>query len=133
MRFLGKAGYYHKFCHNFATIAAPLTKLLQKKHKFMWTQNCQAAFEKIKTVLLMAPALRAPDFSKLFKLFIDASDIGVGGVLLQEDNDGIDHPVCYFSHRFDSHQHHYFTCEKETLVLVLSLQHFGNSSLKGVT
>ena len=124
MRFLGMAGYYRKFCHNFATIAAPLTELLQKKQKFMWTPNCQAAFEKIKAVLLMAPVLRAPDFSKLFKLFVDASDIAVGGVLLQEDNHGIDHPVCYFSRRFDSHQRHYSTCEKETLALLLSLQHF---------
>ena len=99
-------------------------ELLQKKQKFMWTQNCQAAFEKIKTVLLMTPVLRAPDFSQLFKLFIDASDIGVGGVLLQEDDDGIDHPVCYFSCKFDSHQCHYSTCEKEPLVLLLSLKHF---------
>ena len=124
MRFLGMAGYYRKFCHNFATIAAPLTELLQKKQKFMWTQNCQAAFEKIKAVLLMAPVLRAPDFSKLFKLFVDASDIGVGGVLLQEDKDGIDHPVCYFSRKLDSHQRNYSTYEKETLALLLSLQHF---------
>ena len=118
------AGYYRKFCHNFAMIAAPLTELLQKKQKFMWTQNCQAAFEKIKTVLLMAPVLCAPDFSQLFKLFIDASDIGVGGVLLQEDDDGIDHPVCYFSRKFNSHQRHYSAYEKETLALLLSLQHF---------
>jgi hypothetical protein len=41
--------------------------------------------------------LSAPDFNKSFKLSVDASDIGVGGVLLQEDADGIDHPVCYFS------------------------------------
>ena len=124
MRFLGMAGYYRKFCHNFASIAAPLTGLLQKKQKFIWTQNCQAAFEKIKTVLLMAPVLSAPNFSKPFKLFIDASDIGIGGVLLQEDKQGIDHPVCYYSRKFDSHQCNYSTCEKETLALLLSLQYF---------
>ena len=121
MRFLGMAGYYRKFCHNFATIAASLTELLQKKQKFMWTPSCQAAFEKIKAVLLMAPVLGAPDFSKLFKLLVDASDIADGGVLLQEDSHGIDHPVCYFSRKFDSHQHHYSTCEKETLALLLFL------------
>ena len=80
------AGYYRKFCRNFVTIAAPLTELLQKKQKFMWAPNCQAAFEKIKTVLLVAPVLSTPDFSKSFKLFIDASDIEVRGVLLQEDS-----------------------------------------------
>ena len=124
MRFLEMVEYYRKFCDNFATIAAPLTDLLQKKQKFMQTPNCQAAFENIRTVLLMAPVLRAPYFSKLFKLFKDTSDIGVGGMLLQEDNHSIDHPVCYFSQKFDSHQRHYSTCEKKTLALLLSLQHF---------
>ena len=87
----------------------------------MWTPNCQAAFEKIKTVLLVAPVLHVPDFSKLFKLLIDAGDIGVGDILLQEDNHCIDHPVCHFSWKFNSHQHHYSTCKKETLALLLSL------------
>ena len=72
----------------------------------------------------MAPVLSAPDFNKSFKLFIDASDIAVRDVLLQEDNQGIDHPVCYFSRKFNSHQCNYSTCEKETLALLLSLQHF---------
>ena len=114
------AGCYRKFCHKFTTIATPLTELLQKKQKFMWTPNCQAAFENIKTVLLVAPVLHVPNFSKLFKLFIDADDIGVGSVLLQEDYHGIDHPVCYFCWKFDSHQHYYSTCKKETLALILS-------------
>ena len=124
MRFLGMAGYYRKFCHNFATIASPLTALLQKKQKFVWTSACQSAFERIKSVLLLAPVLVAPNFSAPFKLFVDACDIGVGGVLLQEDLQGIDHPVCYFSKKFDAHQCNYSTCEKETLALLLSLQHF---------
>ena len=45
-------------------------------------------------------------------------------VLLQEDNQGIDHPVCYFSRKFNSHKRNYSTCEKETLALLFSLQHF---------
>ena len=72
----------------------------------------------------MAPVLSATNFNKSFKLFIDTSDIAVGGILLQEDNQGIDHPVCYFSRKFNSHQRNCSTCEKETLALLLSLQHF---------
>jgi len=94
----------------------PLTTLLQKKQKFIWSAVCQTAFEKIKSVLLLAPVLVAPDFSKPFKLYVDACDVGVGGVLLQEDRQGIDHPVCYFSRKFDTHQCKYSTCEKETFV-----------------
>ena len=46
---------------------------------------------------LLVPVLVAPNFSKPFKLLVDACDIGVGGVLLQEELQGIDHPVCYLS------------------------------------
>jgi len=57
-------------------------------------------------------------------LFVDASDVGVGAVLLQEDSSGVDHPVCYYSKKLDCHQKNYSTNEKETLALLLSLQHF---------
>ena len=56
---------------------------------------------------------------------VDASDVGSGAVLLQEREDGVDHPVsCYFSYKFNCHQKYYSTCEKETLALLLALQHF---------
>ena len=55
------------------------------------------------------------------KLQVDASDIGIGAVLLQEGHHGIDHPVCHFSFK---HQTNYSTTEKETLALLLLLQHF---------
>ena len=47
-RFLGMAGYYRNFCLNFLEIAAPLTNLLSKKVKFVWTDDCQLAFDKVK-------------------------------------------------------------------------------------
>ena len=66
----------------------------------------------------------APDFDKCFKLAVDASDVGIGAVLLQEDNNGIDHPVCYFSKKFNKHQKNYSTIEKECLALILAIQQF---------
>ena len=50
-RFLGMAGYYRNFCLNFSEIAAPLTNLLSKKVKFVWTDDCQLAFDKVKLLL----------------------------------------------------------------------------------
>ena len=73
---------------------------------------------------MSSPVLRAPNFEKQFKLAVDASDNGVGAVLLQSDDDTIDHPVSYYSKKFNSHQRNYSTVEKETLVLLLGLQHF---------
>lgn len=58
-----------------------------------------------------------------FKLEVDASNVGAGAVLLQEDGQGVDHPVSYFSRKFDKHQCRYSTIDKETLVLLSALQH----------
>ena len=66
----------------------------------------------------------APDFEKEYKLAVDASDVGAGAVLLQEGDDKIDHPVAYFSKKFNKHQKNYSTKEKEALAPVLAIQHF---------
>ena len=124
MRFLGMVGYYQRFCHNFSIIAEPLTNLLSKKSKFVWSDKCQQAFNKLKAILGNTPVLLAPDFNKSFKLAVDASDIGIGAVLLQEDDNCIDHPVCYFSKKLNKHQRNYSTIEKECLALILALTHF---------
>lgn len=55
---------------------------------------------------------------------MDASAIGAGTVLLQDDAEGIHHPVCYFSKKFCKTPLRYSTIEKETLALLLVLQHF---------
>ena len=95
MRFLGMAGYYRKFCANFSSVSEPLTALLRKNVKFVWTERCHLAFERLKALLQSAPVLSASNFSRPFKLAVDASDIAAGAMLLQEDPDGVDHPVCY--------------------------------------
>ena len=124
MRFLGMAGYYRKFCNNFSVKAEPLTNLLGKRVKFIWSDKCQKSFEKLKAILKSAPVLLAPSFNKEFKLAIDASDVGAGSVLLQEDDNGVDHPVCYYSKKFNKYERNYSTVEKECLSLILALQHF---------
>ena len=123
-RFLGMAGYYRSFCLNFSDIAAPLTNLLSKKVKFVWTDDCQLAFDKVKLLLQKSPVLKSPDYEKPFKLIIDSSDVGTGSVLVQEASDGLDHPVSYFSKKFLKYQKNYSVVEKETLGLVLALEHF---------
>ena len=124
MRFLGMVGYHRKFCHHFSSLAEPLTALLKAGVKFVWIAKCQDVFEAIKSMLQSESILMAPDFDKQFKLYVDASDIGLGAVLLQEDVNGQDHPICYFSRKFNCHQRYYCTSEKEALALILSLQHF---------
>ena len=94
---LQAVGFYRKFCANFSEITAPLFDLLSPRKKFQWDDACQRAFERVKSVLTSFPVLRAPEFEKPFKLAVDASDVGVGSVLLQEDECEIEHPVSFFS------------------------------------
>ena len=79
----------------------PLTTLLCKQVRFVWSEECQQAFERIKSLLLTAPVLKAPDFDKPFKLQVD---VGVGAVLLQESPWGIDHLVSYYLQKFNHQQ-----------------------------
>lgn len=123
-RFLGMAGYYRSFCRNFSSIVKPLTDLLSPAREFVWSDESQYAFEIIKHLLCSSPVLSAPNFSAPFKLEVDASAVGAGAVLLQEDEEGIDHPICFFSKKFSKYQLNYSTIEKEALALLLSLQHF---------
>ena len=81
-------------------------------------------FEKLKAILTNKPVLAVPKFDKAFKIAIDASDVGVGAVLLQDDKSGIERPISYFSKKLNKYQAKYSTIEKEALGLVLALQHF---------
>lgn len=113
MRFLGLVGYYRAFCRNFSTVVAPLTDLLKDKVKYVWSPECQRAFASVKAILCEAPVLTAPRMGDAFKLQVDASHVGAGGVLLQEDAFGVDKPVCFFSKKFNRHQLNYSVIEKE--------------------
>ena len=85
-------------------MAEPLTRLLHKDQKFEWDIKCTEAFKKIKGLLMSASVLVTPQFDKLFVLMVDASDLGVGAVLLQEDQQAVEHPIVYFSQKFNKSQ-----------------------------
>ena len=116
-------GYFRRFVPNFSDIAAPITSLFKKTTTFNFDDTCIKAFNKLKSVMTNKPILVTPDFALPFKLAVDASDLGAGSVLFQTINNQ-DHPVSYFSKKFDKHQVNYSTIEKELLSLLLALQHF---------
>jgi hypothetical protein len=81
-RFLSLAGYYRKFVRHFGIIVKPLTDLLKKNVLFHWTHDQDVAFHTLKSALMEAPVLALPDFNQPFCIEIDASDLGVGAVLM---------------------------------------------------
>ena len=71
--------------------------------------------------IVNAPILITPDYEKTFKLYVDASGEGIGGVLMQKI--GVDHPIEYFSKKLLSYQNSYRTIEKKALALILNLNY----------
>ncbi|CAM4684191.1 unnamed protein product, partial [Lepidochelys kempii] len=122
--FLGLAGYYRRFVPQYSQIAAPLTDLTKKKqpNAVQWTEKCQKAFNHLKATLMSDPVLRAPDFDKPFLVTTDASDCGVGAVLMQEGPDQEFHPVVFLSKKLSERESHWPIAEKECYTIVYALK-----------
>ena len=115
--FLGLAGYYCKFFHDYGVIAAPLI-VLTKKDGFSWTEEAAAAFLALKSVVTSASVLALPDFDKPFIVECDASTYGFSAVLLQDK-----HPLAFFS-RPVAARHRALAAYERELGLVLAIHHW---------
>ena len=87
-RFVGLANYYSKFVNRFANLAAPLTALCSPRARFHWGATEQRSFNTLKRALTAAPVLRVWDSSGATRLITDASELAVGSILEQPDNQG---------------------------------------------
>lgn len=81
--FLGLAGYYRRFIHNFSRL--PLSTLTKKGMKFECTDKCEETFDELKERLMSAPVLTILKSTGQFLVYIDASKNGLGAVLMQND------------------------------------------------
>ena len=124
--FVGLTSYYQKFVPDYASIAIPLTNLLRKKQpeRVTWSDECEAAFQKLKATLTTAPVLKVPKANKPFIVHSDASDIGLGAVLSQVGEDGEEHPIAYANRKLKPREARYSTIKKECLAAVWGLKHF---------
>jgi hypothetical protein len=117
--FLGLAWYYRRFVKHFGIIAKPLTALLKKGSVFVWTAHHAEAFQALKDALVSAPVLALPNFSQPFCLETDASNLGVGAVLMQAG-----HPVAYLSKALGPKLQGLSTYEKEYLAILIAVDHW---------
>jgi hypothetical protein len=81
-RFLGLTSYYRHFVQNFSSIAKPMTRLTEKGVDFEWDNDCEVSFQTLKHKLVNAPILSLSESGKHFTVYIDASRIGLGCVLM---------------------------------------------------
>jgi hypothetical protein len=115
--FLRLAGYYRRFISNFSKIAKPMTQLLEKEVKFKWSPQYKEAFLTLKKLLTTATVLAQPDIEKLFDVYCDASDMGIGGVLMQDGR-----AIAYASRQLWCHEEHYPIHDLELLAVVHTLK-----------
>ena len=121
--FLGLTGYYRKFIKDYAKIATPLTSLMKKNQRFVWTENCQVAFDTLKQALLTPPVLALPNDVDTFILDTDAAEDSIGCVLSQLQ-DGQEKVIAYAGRTLNRNELNYCVTRKELLAIVYFTKHF---------
>ena len=121
--FLGFCSYYRKFVKGFAIVAKPLYNLTEENRKFLWSSECQVAFENLKRVLTCPPILSFPSGEGQFILDTDASNHGIGAVLSQFQ-EGEEKVIAYFSRIFNKAERNYCVTRRELLAVVDSVKFF---------
>ena len=115
--FLGLAGYYRRFISNFSKIAVPLTALTHKGKSFDWGPKQEEAFQTLKRRLCEAPILTLPDGNDDFVVYCDASNQGLGCVLMQRGK-----VIAYASRQLKIHEKNYTTHDLELGAVVFALK-----------
>nr|GFB78427.1 reverse transcriptase domain-containing protein [Tanacetum cinerariifolium] len=116
-QFLGLARYYRRFIDGFSKIAKPMTKLTQKKVKFKWGNKQEVAFQLLKQKLYSASILALPEGSGDFIVYCDASNKGLGAVLMQREK-----VISYASCQLKIHEKNYTTHDLELRAVVFALK-----------
>ena len=123
--FLGLATFCSRFVPDFSTMTGPLRELLKKNAHFKWSKPQEKAFNDLKNTLTENLSLIFFDLKKSCTVISDASDHGLGAVLLQEEN-SILKPIAFASRSLTDQEKKYATTERECLALVFAVTKFHN-------
>ena len=122
--FVRFCNFYRRFIKDFSKVARPLTRLTLKGAPFDWSPACQKAFEILKDKITTAPVLKHFDRDREAILETDSSDYVNGGVLSQKDDDGVLHPVAFYSKNLTPAECNYQIYDKELLAIIRCLEHW---------
>lgn len=122
--FLGLINYYSRFIPNLASVLAPLNALLCKGKQWLWSLECEDAFDKVKTLLLSQSVLTHYDPQLPIRLACDASPYGVGAVISHILPDGLEKPIAFASRTLSKAEQNYAQIEREALGIVFGVRKF---------
>ena len=121
--FLGLSGYYRRFIESYSSIAKDLHKLTEKGQPFVWQAEQETAFQTLKERLVTAPILASPTDDGMYVLDTDASQVGLGAVLQQQQGDRLV-VIAYASRLLSATERNYSTTKRETLAVVFAFKSF---------
>lgn len=130
--FLGFANFYRRFIMGYSKIVAPLTALTKKDTKFDFNDSCRKAFQHLKDAFTTAPVLHHFNYDKECIVETDASDYVSAAVLSQYDDEGILHPVAFYSKKHSVAECNYEIYDKELLAIVRAFEEW-RPFLEGAT
>ena len=122
--FLGMLNYYGRFIPDLATVLQPLNELLNKEKKWLWTSDCESAFQKAKALLVSQEVLTHYNPELPLRLACDASPYGVGAVLSHVMPGGEEKPIAYASRTLSKPERNYAQIEREALAIVFGVRKF---------
>ncbi|OXA41965.1 Transposon Ty3-G Gag-Pol polyprotein [Folsomia candida] len=122
--FIGLCSFYRRWIPGFADICRPLHALTGANIPFVWTEDCQQSFERLRHLLCTAPILAPFNPQAPIELMTDASNYGVGAVLSQRNEHNVPQVIAYASALMNAAQRNYGTTHKELLAIIFALEHF---------
>jgi hypothetical protein len=121
---LGKINFVRRFVPNFSELAKHITCMLKKGSEIKWSDNARNSFQDIKQAIMESPTLISLDYSKSFYIFSFASYDMVATILLQKDDDNMNHPISFFIKTLRDVELRYDPIEKQAYALIKSLKYF---------
>lgn len=121
---LGAINYYGRFMPNLATLLQPLYGLLHHTAEWVWSRDCDKAFQEVKVLLTGDNVLVHFDLNKPLVLSTDASPYGLGAVLSHRLSDGSEKPIAFASRTLSQAERNYPQIEKEALAIIFGIKKF---------
>lgn len=123
-QFVALGSYYRRFVKDFATIVRPMVELTKKGKKFIWDAACDRSFELVKKALISSDVMGYPlNEAGEFILDVDASDVGIGGILHQVQGER-ERVIAYASRSMNKAERNYCITEKELLAVRFFIEYF---------
>ena len=131
--FLGFANFYRRFIQGYSKIATPITQLLRKNNtSFEFNEPARQTFHQLKTAFTSAPILAHFNPERPSTIETDASDFAIAAVLSQPGEDGVLHPVAFYSRKLTDPELNYEIYDKEMLAIVVAMKEW-RAYLEGAT